>query len=135
MKKLITAMFALAMVVSMTVLSSCGAPSSAEIEKIIEKYDDDEELTPSDYNDLASYVEAAIDEVEPLFERMEKAKDNDDYDKAEEIRDQINDLNDKYEYYNKALRILRRADSDDLGSAKSYVKKVLKKERRFEAIY
>lgn len=135
MKKLITAIFSFAMMMTMTVLASCGAPSSADIEKIIDKYNENEELTPGDYDDLICYVNAALDEVEPLFEKMEKAKDNDDYDRAEEIRDQIDELNDKYEYYDKAMRIIRRADSDDLGAAKANAKKLIRRERRFEEKY
>lgn len=136
MKKLFTAIFSFAMVMTMTVLASCGgAPSSADIEKIIDKYNDDEQLTPGDYNDLISYVDAAIDEVEPIMKKKEQARENDDYDRVDKYDDELEALEDKYEYYSDALRIIRHADDDDLGSAKSAAKKLIKKERRFEAKY
>lgn len=135
MKKLITALFTLTLIVSMSILASCGgAPSNEQVEKIIEKYDE-EKLSPSDYQTLITYVDTAIDKATELFKARKKAEKNDDYDTLDRLEDEFDELNDRYEYYSKALRIIRRASDDELGSASSNAKKLLKKERRFEEKY
>lgn len=136
MKKLLTGIFSIMMLLSLAVMSSCGgAPTSAEIEKIVDKYDDDMPLTADDYNDLISYIDAALDEVGSLYAKWEKAEELGQYRKIEEYEAQEDALKEKYEYYSKALRIIKRADDDDLGSAKANARKLLKKERRFEEKY
>lgn len=129
-------MLSLVLMASFSILSSCGgAPSNDEIEKILEKYDDDDELTESDYNSLIKYVDCAIDEVTPLFKERKKAEKDDDFDALDRLDEKIDELQDKYEYYGKALRVIRRASEDELGGAYSNAKKLMRKERRFEEKY
>lgn len=129
-------MLSLVLMASFAILSSCGGvPGNDEIEKILEKYDDDDELTESDYNTLIKYVDCAIDEVTPLFKERKKAEKDDDYDVLDRLDEKIDELQDKYEYYGKALRVIRRASEDELGGAYSNAKKLMRKERRFEEKY
>lgn len=149
MKKFFKFFFPLAVIMAFVSLPACkggdgsdddgyggsSKVSSSAIEKIIEKYDDGDNLSASDYNKLITYVDNALDEVEPLMKKLKKAEKAYDDDKIDALRDKIMDLSDKYEYYEEALRIIRRADDNDLGSAKSNARKLIKKERKFEEKY
>lgn len=70
MKKLITTFLSLTILMSMAILSSCGsAPSDADVNSVLSKYESGSELTKDDYNTLIDYAEAAIDEMAPLAKK------------------------------------------------------------------
>lgn len=122
MKKLFTAMFSLAMIISLSVLTSCGgAPSNSDVKKVIEKYDDKGEISEKDYSALLDYLDAAMDEALPLVKDMKKAQENDDDDEIEAIEKKAEKLESKYEYFEDVLKIISNASDEDLG--KSNVKK------------
>lgn len=137
MKKFFKLFLPLAICFAVIGVTACGSSevTSAEVEKILEKYDDEGQLSAGEYNKLIDYLNSAIDEVTPVFEQMKKASAKDDYEKVERLNDKLSDLEDKYEYYSKALRIIRHADKEELGSAYSNAKSFLNKERRFEDKY
>lgn len=134
MKKLFTTMFSLALIISLSVLASCGgAPSKASVDKVIEKYDASEELTESDYSVLIDYISAAMDDALPLAKEMKKAYENDDYDKIEKLQKKAEKIEEKYPDMEDALSIIQRADDDELGTKN--VEKAKKLLRKMTDIY
>lgn len=132
MKKIFTTMMSFALVMSMAVLASCGGvPTNEEVEKIIEKYDDGEDLTPSEYNDLTTYCNAGLDAMVPVVEEVMTAKEDGDRSRLKELKKETEEIADQYEYFMEALKIVCSADDDQLGTAKSDAKKL---ERRYEKL-
>lgn len=125
MKKLVSALFALAVIVSMTVLTSCSSgPSNESVGKIIEKYNSGEEMTEADYGTIIDYVDAAMDDVIPLYKEIQKAQESNDMDKLKSIREKAMKLQEKYSNMDGAIAIMDRADDAELGEAN--VKKATK---------
>ena len=122
-------MFSLALILSLSVLASCGgAPSKESVDKVIEKYDDSEDLTEADYSVLIDYISAAMDDALPIAKEMKKAYENDDYDKLEKLQEKAQKIEEKYPDMEEALRIIQRADDDELGTKNvEKAKKLLKK--------
>lgn len=123
MKKLITTLFSLAIIMSMTILTSCSsAPSDADVSSVLTKYQSGSELTKADYDILLNYAEAAIDEMAPLAKKAENAES------MEEIADIIKKgekIEKKYKYMDNVVDILDNADDADLGSkGEALVKKL-----------
>lgn len=117
MKKLFSTLFALAVIVSMTVLSSCGGVNNASVGKIIEKADNGEKLTEADYGTLIDYVDAAMDDMLPLYKEVQEAQESGNFDKLQDIQKKGEKLEAKYEHMEKALALIDRADDSDLGEA------------------
>lgn len=110
MKKLFTTLFAFAIVVSMSVLASCGgAPSNERVEELMNK----PELSEDDYGELISYVEAAADEAIPVYQKLETAQ----CDAAAELEAKADALDEKYKYFGEVLFMLDHATSEELGAA------------------
>lgn len=133
MKKLFTAMFSLAMIISLSVLTSCGgAPSNSDVKKVIEKYDDKGELSEKDYAVLLDYIDAGMDEAVPVAKEIKKAYEDGDDDKMESLEKKANKIEEKYPHMKEALDIIERASDDELGDA-NYKKaeKILKKINSF----
>lgn len=126
MKKLFTAMFTLAMIISLSVLTSCGgAPSNNDVKKIIEKYDDKGELSEKEYGVLIDYFDAAMDEALPIAKEMMKAQKNGDYDKAEELNKKGEKIGEKYKYSQEAFDIISSASEKELGKSNAQKAKKL----------
>lgn len=116
MKKLFTALFSMALIVSMTVLASCGgAPSGNDVKKVVEKYQNNDELTKADYEVLLDYVEAAMDEAIPLAKEITKAYEDGDDSKIEKLQAKSEKLESKYGYMEEAINIIENASDEDLG--------------------
>lgn len=126
MKKLFTTMFSLALILSLTVLSSCSSgPSSESVKQIIDKYDNDDKLTEADYGVLIDYMSAGIDEAIPLAKDLNKAIEKGDYEKAEKIAEKAEEIEKKYPHMTKVADIFDSGvNEDDLGEAN--VKKIEK---------
>lgn len=122
MKRFITAVFAFIAIASMTVLSSCGgSPSNEQIKEIVDRYDDgggSNELNDKDYDMLISYLEAAVNEALPLAKEIEKADENDDYDKVKELNKKSEQLEEKYCELPGVLRIFNDVDEHEMGDAR-----------------
>lgn len=118
MKKLFSTLFALAVVVSMTMLTSCSSGSSNEsVGKIIEKYQNGDKLTEADYGTVIDYVDAAMDDVIPLYKEVQEAQENSDMDKLKSLRDKAMKLQEKYSKMDGAIAIMDSADDAELGEA------------------
>lgn len=118
MKKLVSTLFALAVIVSMTVLTSCSsAPSNESVGKIIEKYNSGEQMTEADYGTVIDYVDAAMDDVIPLYKEIQEAQESNDMDKIKSIQEKAMKLQDKYNKMEGAIEILDHADDAELGEA------------------
>lgn len=100
MKKIFATLFAFAAIASMTMLASCGgAPSNEEIGKIVDKYEDDaESLTESDYNKVFDYFVAASNEQLDICKDIDKAREDGDKSKVEELENRLQETAQKYEY-------------------------------------
>lgn len=123
MKKLISTLFALAVIVSMTVLTSCGSKvDNATVGKIVEKYDNGDDLTEAEYGTLLDYVDAAMDDALPIIKDMQDAVADGDMVKLQKLTKKGEELDGKYEYMDKAGRILDKVDESELGEAN--VKKI-----------
>lgn len=125
-------MFTMALVMSLTVLASCGgAPSNAEVGKIIDKYDETGELTEGEWGTLLDYIDAGLNDALPLAKEAQKAIADDDYDKLEKLEAKGEKLEEKYPHMDKVERIFNRVDEDEIGAAN--IKKAEKiKERMME---
>lgn len=118
MKKLFSTLFALAVIVSMTVLTSCsGGPSNESVGKIIEKYNSGDQLTEADYGTIIDYVDAAMDDVLPIYQEVQKAYENQDMDKIKSLQEKSMKLQEKYSNMDGAIAIMDRADDAELGEA------------------
>ena len=117
MKKLISTLFALAVIVSMTVLTSCGGVDNAAVGKIVEKYDNGDDLTEAEYGTLIDYVDAAMDDALPIIKDMQDAVADGDMVKLQKLSKKGDELDGKYEYMNQAGTILGHADESMLGDA------------------
>lgn len=118
MKKLFSTLFALAVVVSMTMLTSCsGGPSNESVGKIIEKYQNGDKLTEADYGTVIDYVDAAMDDVIPLYKEVQEAQENSDMDKLKSLQDKAMKLQEKYSKMDGAIAIMDSADDAELGEA------------------
>lgn len=118
MKKLFSTLFALAVVVSMTMLTSCSSgPSNESVGKIIEKYQNGDKLTEADYGTVIDYVDAAMDDVIPLYKEVQEAQENSDMDKLKSLRDKAMKLQEKYSKMDGAIAIMDSADDAELGEA------------------
>ncbi|MDE6756915.1 MAG: hypothetical protein K2J66_07195 [Muribaculaceae bacterium] len=123
MKKLISTLFALAVIVSMTVLTSCGSKvDNATVGKIVEKYDNGDDLTEAEYGTLLDYVDAAMDDALPIIKDMQDAVADGDMVKLQKLTKKGEELDGKYEYMDKAGKILDKVDESELGEAN--VKKI-----------
>lgn len=118
MKKLFSTLFALAVIVSMTMLTSCSSgPSNESVGKIIEKYNNGDKLTEADYTTLIDYADAALDEALPVAKEAKEALNSGDMDKLEKIKEKSEKIESKYKYMEEAMNIVEKADADELGSA------------------
>ena len=128
MKKLISSMFALAVIVSMTVLTSCGGGSKVDVSKVIENYNKGEQLTQADYSALLDYVDAAMDEALPIVKEIQEAAMNGDQSKIESLQKKAENLENKFPDMEKALDIIENASDADMGAANvEKGKKLIKK--------
>lgn len=97
MKKLVSTLFALAVIVSMTVLTSCsGGPSNESVGKIVEKYNNGDQLTEADYSTLLDYADAAFDEALPVAKEAQEAVNSGDMDKLKKIQEKSEKIESKY---------------------------------------
>lgn len=118
MKKLVSTLFALAVIVSMTVLTSCsGGPSNESVGKIVEKYNNGDQLTEADYSTLLDYADAAFDEALPVAKEAQEAVNSGDMDKLKKIQEKSEKIESKYKYMEEAMNIVEKADVDELGAA------------------
>lgn len=118
MKKLFSTLFALAVIVSMTMLTSCsGGPSNESVGKIIEKYNNGDQLTEADYGTVIDYVDAAMDDVIPLYKEVQDAQENSDMDKLKSLQDKAMKLQEKYSKMDGAIAIMDSTDDAELGEA------------------
>lgn len=117
MKKLFATLFSLALIVSLTTLTSCGGPSNESVKKIIEKYDNDVDLTEADYSTLLDYVDAGMDDVIPVMKDAQDAAKDGDMKKLQKLQEKAEKLQEKYTYMDEVLEIIERADDDELGEA------------------
>lgn len=125
MKKLFSTLFALAVIVSMTMLTSCSSgPSNESVGKIIEKYNNGDQLTEADYGTLLDYAEVAFDEVLPVAKEIQEAVKSDDRDKINKLQEKSEKIVSKYKYMEVAMDIVEKADVEELGAANG--EKVLK---------
>ena len=123
MKKLIWTLFAFAVIVSMTVLTSCGSKvDNATVGKIVEKYDNGDDLTEAEYGTLLDYVDAAMDDALPIIKDMQDAVADGDMVKLQKLTKKGEELDGKYEYMDKAGKILDKVDESEIGEAN--VKKI-----------
>lgn len=129
MKKLISSLFALAVIVSMTVLTSCGdKAASVDVSKIVENYDNGAKMTEADYSALLDYVDAAMDEALPLAKEIQEAALSGNLDKAEDLQKKAEKIEAKYPDMEKALNIIENAEDSDMGAANvEKGKKLIKK--------
>ncbi|MDE6198673.1 MAG: hypothetical protein K2L55_09205 [Muribaculaceae bacterium] len=129
MKKLFSTLFALAVIVSMTVLTSCGSgPSNESVGKIIEKYNNGDKLAEADYSTLLDYADAAFDEVLPIVKEAQEAVNSGDSDKIKKLQEKSEKIVGKYKYMEEAMNIVENADVEDLGAANGEkLMKVVKK--------
>ena len=126
MKKLISSLFAFAVIFSMTVLASCGG--APNVSKIIEKHDNGEQLTQADYSALLDYVDAAMDEALPIVKEIQEAAMNGDQSKIESLQKKAENLENKFPDMEKALDIIENASDADMGAANvEKGKKLIKK--------
>lgn len=118
MKKLLKTLFAFAIVVSMSVLASCGgAPSNEEVGKLLEKYNDEGELTQAEYGMLIDYIDAVSDDALPLAKKLNAAYKEDDMDKVSDLMDEAAELEGKYPYAEAVLAIIEHTSDEELGEA------------------
>ncbi len=128
MKKIFSAMCAIALMVSMTVIASCSSkPDDAAAGKIIEKAQT-EDLTESDYGTLLDYIDGAMDDVLPLFEKIQKASEDGDFDKVMSFTEEAQKLEAKYSNLQDALDLIEDVSDEAIGSANvEKGKKILEK--------
>lgn len=125
MKKLFSTLFALAVIVSMTMLTSCSSgPSNESVGKIIEKYNNGDKLTEADYTTLLDYAEAAFDEALPVAKEAQEIAKSGDMDKIKKFQEKSEKIESKYKYMEAAMDIVENADVEELGAANG--EKVLK---------
>lgn len=125
MKKLFSTLFALAVIVSMTMLTSCSsAPSNESVGKIVEKYNNGDKLTEADYTTLLDYAEAALDEALPVAKEAQEIAKSGDMDKIKKFQEKSEKIESKYKYMEEAMDIVENADVEELGAANG--EKVLK---------
>lgn len=125
MKKLFSTLFALAVIVSMTMLTSCSnGPSNESVGKIIEKYNNGDKLTEADYTTLLDYAEAALDEALPVAKEAQEIAKSGDMDKIKKFQEKSEKIESKYKYMEAAMDIVENADVEELGAANG--EKVLK---------
>lgn len=120
MKKLITMLFSLAVIASMTVFTSCGGsskvPTSAEISSILQKSYSD--LTEKDGDMLVNYFVAYVDEATPLAKELNKAIESQDKDKIAELRQKIDELQDgKYKNVRTVINRLMHSIPEKVGKS------------------
>lgn len=129
MKKLISSLFALAVIVSMTVLTSCGGGvDNAKVGKIVEKSNNNEQLTEADYGTLLDYIDAAMDDALPIYKDVQAAIADGDMEKVVSLKEKAEKLETKYPYMTEALSIIEYADDSELGAANQEKgKKILEK--------
>ena len=113
MKKLIKSLFALAVVFSVTVLSSCGG--APNVSGIIDKHDAGETLTEADYSALIDYAAAAMDESIPVIKDMKEAMESGDVDKIAEVEASQKAIEEKYEHMDKIGEIIMGASEEEVG--------------------
>lgn len=110
MKKLFSIFFTLSLLVAMTGFTSCkggdgddsdgeggGKPSKAKVEKVIDKYDNGDDLTDADYNVLLSYAEAALKEITKPRKDYLRANETDDVELERKAKQQMEKIADKYD--------------------------------------
>ena len=131
MKKLISSLFAFAVIFSMTVLASCGG--APNVSKIIEKHDNGEALTEADYSALIDYANAAMDEVIPILKELTEATEKGDFDAVKDFDKKAEDLDAKYPDMSKVVTIIDSASSEDLGE--SNAAKAQKLMEKFGEVY
>ncbi|MDE6317840.1 MAG: hypothetical protein K2L73_05530 [Muribaculaceae bacterium] len=124
MKKVFAKLFGLALIVSLSVLSSCGgAPSNEEVKAITEKHIST--VTDSEYGKLIDYVGAAINDALPVVKKINEAKEAGDYDNLEKLYNERKEIQEKYPYMSEAMSIVNRAvNLDEISS--SNMKKIEK---------
>ena len=113
MKKLITSLFALAVVFSVTVLSSSGG--APNVSAIIDKHDAGETLTEADYSALIDYAAAAMDENIPVIKDKKEAIESGDADKIAEVEALEKAIEEKYEHMEKIGEIIMGASEEEIG--------------------
>lgn len=132
MKKLLSTLFAFAVIASMTVIASCGgssAPSNENVKAAIGKYDKGDNLTESDWSAVIGYVDAAMDDMLPIYKEINEAQSSGDYSKLESIQGKAEKLNEKYKYLFEAIAIMENCDDNvEIGKAnEEKAEKLLKK--------
>ena len=131
MKKLISSLFAFAVIFSMTVLASCGG--APNVSKIIEKHDNGEALTEADYSALIDYADAAMDDAISILKEMQEASEKGDFDAVKDFDKKAEDLDAKYPDMSKVVTIIDSASSEDLGE--SNAAKAQKLMEKFGEVY
>lgn len=132
MKKLFSTLFAFAVIVSMTVLTSCGgssAPSNEDVKTVIDKADKGTALTESDWTVIIDYVDAAMDDMIPMYKDINAAQESGDYSKIEKMQDKAQELTEKYKYLFEAIAVMENCDDDtEIGkSNEEKAEKLIKK--------
>lgn len=125
MKKVMSALFALVVLASMCVLTSCGssAPSNEEVKKVVDKHDEGEELTEGDYSIAVDYLVASFEEALPIMKKINDAQNDGDFEKAKKIKDEeIAKLEEKYKYTQDVLFILEGNCHENIIGEKNYKK-------------
>lgn len=118
MKKLISYLFALAVIVSMTVLTSCGSKVDNEsVGKVVEKYDNGDELTDADYGTLLDYLDVAMEDASSLTEEAMKLQQKPDIDALKKLEKKYQDLEKKYKYIDQVSAIIGSTDESQLNES------------------
>lgn len=124
-------MFAFAMILTMSVLSSCSStPSNEEVKSILDK----EKLTEADYGKLIDYVDASLDATLPVLNKVKDAQKDGDFSKLSGLESDVKEIQAKYPYAQHALFVVETASKEDLGesNAKKYDSVISKAEKFYK---
>ena len=131
MKKLISSLFAFAVIFSMTVLASCGG--APNVSKIIEKHDNGEALTEADYSALIDYADAAMDDAISILKEMQEASEKGDFDALKDVEKKGKDFEAKYPDLNNVADIIENVSDEEL--RESNVAKAEKMLEKYEELF
>ena len=115
MKKLISSLFAFAVIFSMTVLASCGG--APDVSKVIEKHDNGEALTEADYSALIDYADAALDGANSILKEITEATEKGDFDALKDLEKKGEELEAKYPDMSKVADIIQNASGEEMGES------------------
>lgn len=120
MKKIFNIFMTLSLLVAMTGFISCkggdsdnsdggsgdGKPSDAKVEKVIEKYDNGDDLSDADYDVLLSYAESALQEFTKPRKDYLRANEINDVDLERKAKQQMEKISKKYSLIEQVGNIL-----------------------------